>query len=74
MQDKNLIKRYAAQNGLKSRRQCQSDDRYYNDGYNDDYNDEYGYYLYYINPKKGETVCVIFPNGENEIYIMPMKV
>ena len=43
MQDKNLIKRYAAQNGLKSRRQCQSDDRYYNDGYNDDYNDEYGY-------------------------------
>lgn len=43
MQDKNLIKRYAAQNGLKSRRQCQSDDRYCNDGYNDDYNDEYGY-------------------------------
>lgn len=43
MQDKNLIKRYAAQNGLKSRRQYQSDDRYYNDGYNDDYNDEYGY-------------------------------
>lgn len=43
MQDKNLIKRYAAQNGLKSRRQYQSDDRYCNDGYNDDYNDEYGY-------------------------------
>lgn len=38
------------------------------------YNDEYGYYLYYINPKTGETVCVIFPNGANEIYIMPMKV
>lgn len=45
MQDKNLIKQYAAQNGLKSRRQYQNDDRYYDDGYNDDYNDndEYGY-------------------------------
>lgn len=51
MQDKNLINQYAAQNGIKNRRQYQSDDYY-----DDDYNYDHGYNGDgdYIRPEESE--------------------